>query len=102
MILRILLFFYLFCAGIRVKEERPDDAEINELAAKMVEANKAKLAAAAPGSVPRASVGQGILGYFNKTGKQSSQPQPAPVQQEKPSGEKPPIDVTSQRGYFIL
>jgi outer membrane biosynthesis protein TonB len=91
-------------AGVRVKEERPDDAEINELAAKMVEANRAKLAATAPAAVARPTQGQGILGYLNKptNGKPTTQPPPPapPTQQEKekPAAEKPPIDLTSQRG----
>lgn len=80
---------------VRVKQERPDEAEIRELAAKMVEANKAKMAAQpmgpnrAPGLV---APGQpGIMGFFNRPTSKT------PNSTEK-KAETPAIDEQSQRG----
>ncbi|XP_012153898.1 uncharacterized protein LOC100878807 isoform X3 [Megachile rotundata] len=89
-----------------VKQELPDEAEIRELAAKMVEANKAKMVNA-PGAPsqqqrpPQCLLPQsnfpGILGYLNKRPADSS----TTVATKPPSTEgKVPPDDESQRGRF--
>ncbi|KAF7401486.1 hypothetical protein HZH68_007306 [Vespula germanica] len=104
-----------------VKQERPDEAEIRELAAKMVEANKAKMvsAAAAAGggggggggggsAQQRGAASQclsssqanlpGILGYLNKRPADSTV---AKTTGSTATGEgKTPLDDESQRGRF--
>ncbi|XP_018347786.1 PREDICTED: uncharacterized protein LOC108751841 isoform X2 [Trachymyrmex septentrionalis] len=90
-----------------VKQERPDDAEIRELAAKMVEAHKAKMLASMPAVqqqqqrqqclIPQPNL-PGILGYLHKRPTDgSSAPKP-------PSGglesKVPTPDDDSQRGRF--
>lgn len=86
-----------------VKQERPDEAEIRELAAKMVEANKAKMGAAAvqaasllPPRPPNCSTNlSGLLGYLNK------KPPVQDASTEKSNSEtKVPQDEPSQRGRF--
>ncbi|XP_029050488.1 uncharacterized protein LOC114879598 isoform X2 [Osmia bicornis bicornis] len=90
-----------------VKQELPDEAEIRELAAKMVEANKAKMVSGAPGAPPQQqrppqcvlpqSNFPGILGYLNKRPADSS----TAVATKPPSTEgKVPPDDESQRGRF--
>ncbi|KAL1139322.1 hypothetical protein AAG570_006308 [Ranatra chinensis] len=64
----------------------------------MVEANKAKLAAASTVPLPRVALGQGILGYLSKN--KQNQPSSTPAAQEKPPAEKPPLDIASQKGKF--
>ncbi|XP_076671043.1 uncharacterized protein LOC143370187 isoform X2 [Andrena cerasifolii] len=88
-----------------VKQELPDEAEIRELAAKMVEANKAKMVSGVSGApqqrppqclLPQTNL-PGILGYLNKRPADSSTAvptKPPPVE-----GKLPPDDE-SQRGRF--
>ena len=91
---------------VTVKQERPDEAEIRELAAKMVEAHKAKMgtaaaqAAAAAALQPRPQVGNqtnlsGLLGYYNRRPTPEATT-PKPAAQEG----KPPSDDESLRGRF--
>ncbi|XP_075226790.1 uncharacterized protein LOC142327528 isoform X2 [Lycorma delicatula] len=90
---------------VRVKQEQPDEAEIRELAAKLVEANKAKMAAMPQTPTSRsatsgASQGQtNILGYFNRIGNKVTPSQPSPDSTDKKK-EKPAIDEQSQKGRF--
>ncbi|KAJ8718308.1 hypothetical protein PYW08_002545 [Mythimna loreyi] len=95
---------------VKVKTERPDEAEIRELAAKMVEANKAKALAASvaaarppPGSLvgvaPPGSGGQmGILNFLAR------KPAPNNTGDMRPvvDGEKktPAPDEASWKGHF--
>ncbi|XP_047003144.1 uncharacterized protein LOC124621766 isoform X1 [Schistocerca americana] len=97
--------------GVAIKQERPDEAEIRELAAKMVEANKAKMASVRPpgaGQPPPPNMVQtgqpGILNYLTRA-------PPAPVapcpdkerDKDKKTPEpdrKPPLDEESVRGKF--
>lgn len=89
-----------------MKQELPDEAEIRELAAKMVEANKAKMVSGATGVpaqqrppqclLPQSNL-PGILGYLSKRPADSSTTvatKPPPVE-----GKVPPDDE-SQRGRF--
>ncbi|XP_060815000.1 uncharacterized protein LOC132906655 isoform X1 [Bombus pascuorum] len=89
-----------------VKQELPDEAEIRELAAKMVEANKAKMVTGVPGApqqqrppqclLPQSNL-PGILGYLNKRPADSS----TAVSTKPPTTEgKVPPDDESQRGRF--
>ncbi|XP_031780772.1 uncharacterized protein LOC100122828 isoform X2 [Nasonia vitripennis] len=91
---------------VAVKQERPDEAEIRELAAKMVEAHKAKMgtaaaqAAAAAAVIPR-SPGcnqnlSGLLGYLNNVRRPTPE---TTVVKPAPEG-KAPLDDESQRGRF--
>lgn len=86
---------------VAVKQERPDEAEIRELAAKMVEANKAKIAAGTPGASQRSGMvpGQpnlpGILGYLTKRPSENTTPKPNVVNEGKV-----PLDDESLRGHF--
>lgn len=94
-----------------VKEERPDEAEIRELAAKMVEANKAKTVLAQQAvqqqRVQQISGQANIQAYFS--------PKPRPDPNKKPNGGAavaptkananssdglPAVDDESQRGRF--
>lgn len=91
-------------SGFRVKEERTDDAEINALAAKMVEQNKAKMAQAqaaanATGQLSgQRTAGQAqITSYMNRGGNQAGQRVP-PTNGPASNDEKPPIDIMSQKG----
>jgi len=109
------LMICLFClalGNVTVKQERPDEAEIRELAAKMVEANKAKMAsnAARPvgqgGQVQQHIVqpGQpGIMHYLQRGSngqmKQSSEKDKKPGTGGE-SDKKPPCDEDSVRGRF--
>ncbi|XP_020285494.1 uncharacterized protein LOC109855532 isoform X2 [Pseudomyrmex gracilis] len=87
-----------------IKQERPDEAEILELAAKMVEANKAKMSANLPAVQPQQrppcllpQSNLGILGYLNKRPDGSAPKAPgAPNNVES----KPAPDDESQRGRF--
>lgn len=98
-----MLYYFSLAAFpvVRVKQERPDEAEIRELAAKMVEANKAKMAAQPMGpnraQGPIVAPGQpGIMGFFNRpTSKTPSTP-------EKKAPEAPAIDEQSQRGDSLM
>ncbi|XP_066993187.1 uncharacterized protein [Anabrus simplex] len=95
--------------NIRVKQEHPDEAEIRELAAKMVEANKAKMATTTrtpsqgPGSTQLVQPGQpGILNYFSRGNGQQNK---SAGGDKKPglavdSDKKPPCDEESVRGRF--
>ncbi|XP_029667339.1 uncharacterized protein LOC115238007 isoform X2 [Formica exsecta] len=88
-----------------VKQERPDEAEIRELAAKMVEANKTKMLnmPAVQQPRPQCLVPQqpnlpSILGYLNKRPTDgSSAPKPPTVTMEMKA---PAPDDDSQRGRF--
>ncbi|XP_068622503.1 uncharacterized protein [Battus philenor] len=93
---------------VKVKTERPDEAEIRELAAKMVEANKAKAlavsAAAArppPGGLmnaaPAGPGGQmGIINFLNrKPGATNEQPRPTSDDKKTPAP-----DEASWKGHF--
>ncbi|XP_046678135.1 uncharacterized protein LOC124366001 isoform X1 [Homalodisca vitripennis] len=88
--------------GVRVKQERDDEAEIREMAAKMVEQQKAKLANAVPAPMAAPSQRQaglvapgqpGIMGFFK--GKETGSPD-----DETKAAEKPALDEFSQRGKF--
>ncbi|CAK9800829.1 hypothetical protein ANTPLA_LOCUS2582 [Anthophora plagiata] len=89
-----------------VKQELPDEAEIRELAAKMVEANKAKMVSGVPGApaqqrppqciLPQSNL-PGILGYLNKRPADSST---AALTKPLPAEGKVPPDDESQRGRF--
>ncbi|KAK2587337.1 hypothetical protein KPH14_003054 [Odynerus spinipes] len=100
-----------------VKQERPDEAEIRELAAKMVEANKAKMVSAVAGGAPvqqRTAQGcipsaqtnlPGILGYLNKRPADSTVAKSPLVPTTTttpttPTEGKTPLDDDSQRGRF--
>lgn len=94
---------------VKVKTERPDEAEIRELAAKMVEANKAKAlaataaAAARPTNAMMGANAQGQLGILNfltrKPGATSATPgdsRPQPEADKK----TPAPDEASWKGHF--
>ncbi|KPJ04496.1 hypothetical protein RR46_01961 [Papilio xuthus] len=92
---------------VKVKTERPDEAEIRELAAKMVEANKAKALAASaavprppPGLAGAAPVGpggqMGILNYLNRKNGVSIELQ-RPTSDDKKT---PAPDEASYKGHF--
>ncbi|XP_049871399.1 uncharacterized protein LOC126370541 [Pectinophora gossypiella] len=97
---------------VKVKTERPDEAEIRELAAKMVEANKAKalaasVAAARPppgslvGAAPPGPGGQmGILNFLTRkpgaSGAAAADQRPAPDAEKK----TPAPDEASWKGHF--
>lgn len=97
-----------------VKQERPDEAEIRELAAKMVEANKAKMVSAVAGGAPvqqRAGQGcipstqgnlPGILGYLSKRPADSTVAKSplTPTTTTTTTEGKTPLDDDSQRGRF--
>lgn len=93
---------------VKVKTERPDETEIRELAAKMVEANKAKAlaasaAAARPpptGILPAPGTGgqMGILNYLTRKPGQT-----APAEQRPPADtdkKTPAPDEASWKGHF--
>ncbi|XP_065166278.1 uncharacterized protein [Atheta coriaria] len=84
-----------------VKQERHDDAEINELAAKIVEAHKSKqqqqpAATAATNNINRAGLNT-ILGFIKSNGKNKTS---TPTEATTPSGDKPVLDERSQKGQF--
>ncbi|XP_043263558.1 uncharacterized protein LOC122403855 isoform X2 [Colletes gigas] len=87
-----------------VKQELPDEAEIRELAAKMVEANKAKMVSGVPGTpqqrpqclLPQTNL-PGVLGYLNKRPADSST---GVTTKPLPAEGKVPPDDESQRGRF--
>ena len=91
---------------IPIKEERPDEAEIRELAAKMVEAHKAKMSPGVsalgqrPGVLPQSNL-QGLLYFNNNTNAVSlgSTPKRATDTSQLKEG-KVPLDDESQRGRF--
>ncbi|XP_014249279.1 uncharacterized protein LOC106666525 isoform X2 [Cimex lectularius] len=98
-------------SNIKIKEEKPEDAEINEIAAKIVQQNKVRMAfaaaaAAATSNSPHARVnpsqpsssGGGILSYLQKNNSKpvTSPPPTSP----SPQAEKVPLDVASQKGKF--
>ena len=98
-------------APVKVKTERPDEAEIRELAAKMVEANKAKALAASvaaarpqPGALmggPTPAVGgqMGILNFLTR--KPGTQPATAVEQRPTQDDKKTPApDEASWKGHF--
>ncbi|XP_073978310.1 uncharacterized protein isoform X4 [Rhodnius prolixus] len=90
--------------GVIVKQERPDDAEINDLAAKILEQNKAKLAALATSGNNTASGpsrSTNVPNIFTRAGSKtpSSTPTP-PASSASAEAEKPPLDSTSQKGKF--
>lgn len=96
--------------AVKVKTERPDEAEIRELAAKMVEANKAKALAASvaaarppPGAlvgVPQAGAGgqMGILNFLTRKpgAPAAADTRPAPDAEKK----TPSPDEASWKGHF--
>lgn len=94
---------------VKIKTERPDEAEIQELAAKMVEANKAKALAASvaaarapPGGMvgvaPPGSGGQlGIMNFLaRKPGTTAADQRPMPEGDKK----TPAPDEASWKGHF--
>ncbi|CAB3244143.1 unnamed protein product [Arctia plantaginis] len=94
---------------VKIKTERPDEAEIQELAAKMVEANKAKALAASvaasrapPGGMvgvaPPGSGGQmGIINFLaRKPGTTAADQRPMPEGDKK----TPAPDEASWKGHF--
>ncbi|XP_051167932.1 uncharacterized protein LOC127285795 isoform X4 [Leptopilina boulardi] len=97
---------------VPVKEERPDEAEIRELAAKMVEAHKAKMApSVATLGVQRPSGGgglqqgslQGMLFFNNNTNTLTlgtTQKRATDSSQSTNKEGKVPLDDESQRGRF--
>ncbi|XP_022201118.2 uncharacterized protein LOC111057943 isoform X2 [Nilaparvata lugens] len=106
-------------SNVRVKEEKPDEAEIREMAARMVEANKQKMANMPPSGGGGSSRGGGggqttLLGYFNRgaqaqqkgaTPKAAVTATAAPPDVESDSEadsekKKPPLDEPSQKGRF--
>ncbi|VVC98553.1 unnamed protein product [Leptidea sinapis] len=95
---------------VKIKTERPDEAEIRELAAKMVEANKAKALAAsvaaarAPaagmlgGSTPAVAGQMGILNFLTrKPGTPTTTADQRPVSDDKKT---PAPDEASWKGHF--
>ncbi|XP_032514352.1 uncharacterized protein LOC116767920 [Danaus plexippus] len=95
---------------VKIKTERPDEAEIRELAAKMVEANKAKALAASvaaarpqPGALLGASapaVG-GQMGILNFLTRKPGTTQPAAEQRPAADDKKTPApDEASWKGHF--
>lgn len=113
----ILITNFSLLAAFKVKHERrDDDEEIDALAAKMVEANKAKM----PGAVARppgtnGTAGQvatsqqmvssnqpAILNFLTRSGAPPAKPQQAPT--TNPSSqtptEKPPCDADSVKMHF--
>ncbi|KAI5651484.1 hypothetical protein NE865_00728 [Phthorimaea operculella] len=98
---------------VKVKTERPDEAEIRELAAKMVEANKAKALAASVAAArppPGAMVGAappgagGQMGILNFLTRKPGVGAPAVTADQRPvgDGEKktPQPDDASWKGHF--
>jgi hypothetical protein len=98
--------------NVTIKQERPDEAEIRELAAKMVEANKAKMASNAARPVGQGGQLQqhivqpgqpGIMHYLQRGSngqmKQSSEKDKKPGTGGE-SDKKPPCDEDSVRGRF--
>ncbi|XP_032666988.1 uncharacterized protein LOC116842218 isoform X2 [Odontomachus brunneus] len=93
---------------IVVKQERQEDeAEICELAAKMVEANKAKMMSALQGAQQartQCQVSQpnlhGILGYLNKRPNETTSSVSKTPAESPDSSRVPPLDDESQRGRF--
>ncbi|XP_028164058.1 uncharacterized protein LOC114355413 isoform X2 [Ostrinia furnacalis] len=95
---------------VKVKTERPDEAEIRELAAKMVEANKAKALAASvaaarppPGAlvgVPPAGAG-GQMGILNFLTRKPGAPAAADARLAPDADKKSPTpDEASWKGHF--
>ncbi|KAK9506277.1 hypothetical protein O3M35_008242 [Rhynocoris fuscipes] len=84
--------------GVAVKQEKPDDPEVEALALKIREQNKAKVAASANNAASSSRPAAGIPGYFSRTGSKASTPAPSSPANTEP--EKPPIDIASQRGNF--
>jgi len=86
---------------VAVKEERPDEAEIRELAEKMKEANKAKMSAPTPvGRMLSSGVGgqTTLTGFLARTPAAVTVPPQTNV--SKAAEDKKPIDEESQRGRF--
>ncbi|KAL0270651.1 UNVERIFIED_CONTAM: hypothetical protein PYX00_007993 [Menopon gallinae] len=94
----------------QIKQESPDEAEIREMAAKMVEANKAKMLAAGQ---TQSNQAQGRMGLQNQimAGGQASimnymrnnSAAKPPEKKQQPTNipeDKKPIDEDSQRGRF--
>lgn len=88
-----------------MKQERPDDAEIRELAAKMVEAHKAKMVSGVGGVVQQQRIATnliqqpnlpGILGYLSSAKRSADSSLAKP---QLPEG-KLPLDDDSLRGRF--
>lgn len=96
--------------NVTIKQERPDEAEIRELAAKMVEANKAKMASNAARPVGQGQMQQhivqpgqpGIMNYLTRG--PNGQTKPGDKDKKPGTGEdpdkKPPCDEDSLRGRF--
>nr|CAD7567988.1 unnamed protein product [Timema californicum] len=93
---------------VKIKEERPDEAEIRELAAKMVEANKAKAAAAAAAttmSTGRPNMVQpgqaGIMSYLTRNNPSGINKLTIEKKSSATSGDKKPAcDEESLMGRF--
>lgn len=87
--------------SVPVKEERQDEAEIQEMALKMAEAHRQKMLAAPRNTAPMANQvpGMNILNYFNRAPKaKGSEPTP----QSTPPASEPQnsIDEESYQGHF--
>lgn len=80
---------------MQVKEERPEDAEIQALAAKMVEANKAKMAISQSVPLQQRGPGPGLLSYFNRRPLNAAPPAPAPVAALLPQSNGPAVPSQS-------
>lgn len=88
-----------------VKQERDDEAEIREMAAKMVEQQRAKQATTATQSMSGTRSSSlvapnqpSIMGFF----KNSKGTDENSVDSVKSLGDKPPIDEFSQKGKISL
>ncbi|PNF34901.1 hypothetical protein B7P43_G01413 [Cryptotermes secundus] len=96
--------------NVAIKQERPDEAEIRELAAKMVEANKAKMASGATRPVGQGGQqhivqpGQpGILNYLSRGSNGQTKPSSEKDKKSGTGGESDrtsPSDEDSVRGRF--
>lgn len=91
--------------SVVVKQERDDEAEIREMAAKMVEQQRAKQATTATQSMSGTRSSSlvapnqpSIMGFF----KNSKGTDENSVDSVKSVGDKPPIDEFSQKGEISL
>lgn len=91
--------------SVVVKQERDDEAEIREMAAKMVEQQRAKQATTATQSISGTRSSSlvapnqpSIMGFF----KNSKGTDENSVDSVKSVGDKPPIDEFSQKGEISL
>lgn len=86
-------------AGNSVKQERHDEAEIRELAAQMVAANKAKInAASARGPARPQGQSMNILSFFNRSNNAKGKTEPVP--NNNSSDAKAAVDEETLKGRF--